>query len=50
MLIITTPSVEGKQIAEYYGIVSGEAILGWVGALPPTKKNCATPKTLPLAK
>jgi len=28
MLIITTPSIEGKQIAEYYGIVSGEAILG----------------------
>ncbi|TAK60553.1 MAG: heavy metal-binding domain-containing protein [Bacteroidetes bacterium] len=28
MLIITTPSIEGKQIKRYYGVVSGEAILG----------------------
>lgn len=28
MIITTTPSVEGKQIAEYCGIVTGEAILG----------------------
>jgi uncharacterized protein YbjQ (UPF0145 family) len=28
MLITTTPSVEGKVIAEYHGLVSGEAIMG----------------------
>lgn len=28
MLISTTPSVEGKTIGEYFGLVSGEAILG----------------------
>ncbi|HWP37248.1 MAG TPA: heavy metal-binding domain-containing protein [Gemmatimonadales bacterium] len=28
MLITTTPSVDGAEIAEYYGVVSGEAILG----------------------
>jgi len=28
MLILTTPSIEGKKIARYYGLVSGEAILG----------------------
>ncbi|MEE8577208.1 MAG: heavy metal-binding domain-containing protein [candidate division Zixibacteria bacterium] len=28
MLVTTTPSIEGKEITEYYGLVSGEAILG----------------------
>lgn len=28
MLISTTPSVEGRKAVKYYGIVSGEAILG----------------------
>jgi len=28
MIITTTPAVEGKQISEYLGIVSGEAIMG----------------------
>ncbi len=28
MLISTTPSVEGRKVVKYYGIVSGEAILG----------------------
>lgn len=28
MLITTTPIVEGKRIIEYYGIVSGETIIG----------------------
>ena len=28
MIITTTPSVEGKTIQEYLGIVTGEAILG----------------------
>jgi uncharacterized protein YbjQ (UPF0145 family) len=28
MLITTTPHVEGKKIARYLGLVSGEAILG----------------------
>ena len=28
MLITTTPNVEGKSVLKYYGIVSGEAILG----------------------
>jgi uncharacterized protein YbjQ (UPF0145 family) len=28
MIITTTPSVEGRKIADYKGIVTGEAILG----------------------
>ncbi|MFC2967364.1 heavy metal-binding domain-containing protein [Acidimangrovimonas pyrenivorans] len=28
MIVTTTPSVEGQLIAEYHGIVTGEAILG----------------------
>lgn len=28
MILTTTPSVEGKKITEYYGIVAGEAIMG----------------------
>jgi len=28
MLISTTPSVEGKKIVKYLGLVSGEAIMG----------------------
>ena len=28
MLITTTPTIEGKPIREYHGLVSGEAILG----------------------
>ena len=28
MIITTTPSIEGKRIREYRGIVTGEAILG----------------------
>lgn len=28
MLLTTTPSVEGKTIRQYHGIVTGEAILG----------------------
>ncbi len=28
MIVTTTPSVEGYQIAEYKGIVAGEAIMG----------------------
>ncbi|MHA1190616.1 MAG: heavy metal-binding domain-containing protein [Alphaproteobacteria bacterium] len=28
MLITTTPNVEGKEIREYKGLVTGEAILG----------------------
>jgi uncharacterized protein YbjQ (UPF0145 family) len=28
MLTVTTPSIEGKKILNYHGIVSGEAILG----------------------
>ena len=28
MIVTTTPSVEGQLIAEYHGIVVGEAILG----------------------
>ena len=28
MIISTTPTLEGKQIVEYYGLVSGEAIMG----------------------
>ncbi|MBW3622101.1 MAG: heavy metal-binding domain-containing protein [Armatimonadetes bacterium] len=28
MLIVTTPSIEGKRITRYLGLVSGEAIVG----------------------
>ncbi len=28
MIVTTTPSIEGRKIAEYRGIVTGEAILG----------------------
>ena len=28
MLVLTTPTIEGKKIARYFGMVSGEAILG----------------------
>jgi uncharacterized protein YbjQ (UPF0145 family) len=28
MLTVTTPSIEGRRITKYLGIVSGEAILG----------------------
>jgi len=28
MLVTTTPSIEGRQIVEYKGLVAGEAILG----------------------
>ena len=28
MLVLTTHSIEGKKITKYYGLVSGEAILG----------------------
>lgn len=28
MLVTTTPSIEGRRIAKYCGIVTGEAILG----------------------
>ncbi|MEX0368490.1 MAG: heavy metal-binding domain-containing protein [Ruegeria sp.] len=28
MIVTTTPSVEGRQIAKYHGIVVGEAIMG----------------------
>ena len=28
MIVTTTPSVEGRTIAAYHGIVTGEAILG----------------------
>jgi len=28
MILTTTPSVDGKQIGEYLGIVTGEAIMG----------------------
>lgn len=28
MLVTTTPVIEGKRIVKYYGIVSGETIIG----------------------
>ena len=28
MLVTTTPNIEGKRITRYFGIVTGEAILG----------------------
>ncbi|MEA2030113.1 MAG: heavy metal-binding domain-containing protein [candidate division Zixibacteria bacterium] len=28
MLVTTTPNIEGKRLTEYYGLVTGEAIMG----------------------
>ena len=28
MLILTTPNIEGHKIIEYYGLVTGESLLG----------------------
>lgn len=28
MLIVTTPTIEGKKITKYYGLVTGESLLG----------------------
>ena len=28
MIVTTTPSIEGRQIVEYCGVISGEAIMG----------------------
>lgn len=28
MLVTTTPSIEGKQITNYFGVVTGETIIG----------------------
>jgi uncharacterized protein YbjQ (UPF0145 family) len=28
MIVTTTPSVEGRKVADYLGVVSGEAIMG----------------------
>jgi len=28
MLILTTPTIEGKKIIEYYGLVTGDSLLG----------------------
>lgn len=28
MLILNTPNIEGKKIIEYYGLVTGEALIG----------------------
>jgi uncharacterized protein YbjQ (UPF0145 family) len=28
MLAVTTPAIEGKRVTKYFGIVTGEAILG----------------------
>lgn len=28
MIITTTPTIEGRQIGQYFGIVTGEAIMG----------------------
>lgn len=28
MIVTTTPSVEGKRITKYHGVIAGEAILG----------------------
>ena len=28
MLILTSPTIQGKEITEYYGLVTGDALLG----------------------
>lgn len=53
MLMTTTPIIEGKRIVKYYGIVSGETIIGAnvfrdlfasirdiVGVVPVLMKKC----------
>lgn len=61
MLLTTTNTIEGRQITQYYGIVSGETIIGanmFKDFLPEseisladvpdrTKAFCAKPKRLP---
>ena len=60
MLLTTTNNIEGKQITQYYGIVTGETIIGanvfrdfmagirdFFGAVRAvTKRFCARRKTL----
>jgi hypothetical protein len=44
MIITTTPTVEGKRIKDYRGIVTGEAILGATSfeiSLPPSVMSLA---------
>lgn len=64
MIQSTTPSIEGKRITRYHGVVTGEAILGaniFKDFLPefatlsadvpqPMKRNCAKPVKSPLPK
>ncbi len=33
MIMTTTPTIEGKRIADYKGVVTGEAILGANGSM-----------------
>ena len=52
MLITTTPIIEGKRIVKYYGIVSGETIIGanvFRDLFASTKKYCAKLK-IPLCR
>lgn len=60
MIVLTTHTVEGKRVTKYFGLVSGEAILGatssriclrvsgtsWAAALQRTSGNFAKRKTL----
>ena len=34
MLMTTTPTLEGKRIREYHGVVSGAAIITTTGTIP----------------
>ena len=64
MLVTTTPTIEGGRITRYYGIVSGETIIGanvfrdflpvfatwWVGEAVLMKKCYAKPRRLLCAR
>lgn len=65
MLLTTTSMIDGGKITRYYGIVSGETIIGanvfreisllasvtsWAGAVALMKKYSARPRRRPCAK
>lgn len=64
MLVTTTPTIEGGRITRYYGIVSGETIIGanvfrdflpvfvmwWADVVVLMKKYCAKRKILPCVR
>ena len=50
MLLTTTNALEGKHITRYYGIVSGETIIGANIFRERMNKCCAKPRKPPCAR